>query len=117
MIESISTHKKPFEALSLCTHVCGRLFLPTSQKETDEFTSILARNHIANPRAWIRISDAGKKGIWRDIENKAKLNFTNWSSGEPASNQDYQYAYMYPTGKWIARGESTKFPTIICELR
>lgn len=117
VIESLSTHKKPSEALVLCTHVCGRLFLPTSQKETDEVTSILARNHIANPRAWIRISDAGKKGIWRDIENKAKLNFTNWNSGEPASNQDYQYAYIYTNGKWTARGESTKFPTIICELR
>ena len=64
----------------------------------------------------MRMSDAGKKGIWSDMENKAKLNFTYWNRGEPASNQDYQYPYMTTTGKWLARSESTKLPTI-CELR
>ena len=118
VIESLTYSKKLSETLFLCTSICGRMLLPISQKENDEVFSILGRIGVSSLYAWIRISDVGKEGIWRDIENDAMVNFTNWHSGHPSSSKsNYDYASMDSVGKWYAHTEENyKRTTIICEL-
>lgn len=118
MIESLSKAKKFSETLFLCTSICGRTLLPISQKENDEVFSILGRIGVSSLYAWLRISDVGTEGIWRDIENDALVNFTNWYTGHPSgSKSNYDYASMNTYGKWYAHPEeSYTRSTIICEL-
>ena len=108
--------KNYFDTLFLCTSVCGRMFLPSSQKENDEIVSILGRNNMLNS-FWIRFSDAGREGSWRDIENNAIVNYTNWNSGQPSSSKStYDYTYMYQSsGKWRSTSDQS-FSAVICEL-
>ena len=112
----------------LCAGICGRMFLPSSQKENDEVSSILRRNGVIKS-AWIRISDVDNKGIWRDIENNASVIFTNWASGHPNTSlfQDpRELANINPNSEWYSMlsftrdyrndKHSTKLNSIICEL-
>ena len=116
VIESPSG-KKHSESLFLCASICGRMLLPVSEKENDEVFSMLGTNGVTSFHAFIRISDAGKEGVWRDVEHKAFVNYTNWSSGKPSSSQSsYDYASLNSNGKWYAHSESDTRRTIICEL-
>ena len=117
VIES-STTKKFSETLFLCGSICGRMFLPTSKKENDEVYSILGRNGVSSKSAWLRVSDEGKENIWRDVESKVLVNFTNWNSGQPngASDSDEDYVTISTDGKWWDSKPSSTQKTIICEL-
>ena len=116
VIES-STGKKYSETLFLCTTICGRMFLPTSKKENDDVYSILGRIGVSSKSAWLRISDEGKEGSWRDVENNTLVNFTNWYSGQPNGKRDSNedYAKLDTDGKWWDTTPTTS-STIVCEL-
>ena len=120
VIES-SEGKKFTETLFLCSSICGRMFLPTSKKENDEIFSILGENNVKSTirSAWIRISDEGTEGTWKDAENKMLVNFTNWASGQPNGKADSteDYGMMITDGKWADTVPSTIRYLIICELR
>ena len=116
VIECPSSQKTFSQSIFLCSSLCGRMFLPSSQKENDEIVSILGRNNMLNS-FWIRFSDAGREGSWRDIENNAIVNYTNWNSGQPSSSKStYDYTYMYQSsGKWRSTSDQS-FSAVICEL-
>ena len=116
VIECPSNTKNFSQSIFLCSSLCGRMFLPSSQKENDEIVSILGRNNMPN-NFWIRFSDAGREGSWRDIENNAVVNYTNWNSGQPSSSKStYDYTYMYQSsGKWWSTSDQS-FSAVICEL-
>ena len=90
------------------------MFLPSSQKENDEVWSILERKGLLGyEAAWIRISNSDNTGSWRDIENNALVNLTNWANKEPKSY--HSRAYTASDRKWYSSyGDSRK--NIICEL-
>ena len=91
------------------------MFLPSSQKENDEVSSILRRNGVSGA-AWIRISDVYKEGVWIDIENNAPVNFTNWASDQPNTRYNYDFAYISSNREWYAHERDAQFRNIICEL-
>ena len=117
LVIELSTGKNYYDTLFFCMRFCGRMFLPTSQKENDELFSIWGRRGVSSKEAWIRISDEGKENIWRDVGNKALVNFTNWNSGQPngAHDTDEDYVRISNGGKWWDSTSSPK-STVVCEL-
>ena len=100
------------DALFLCRKICGRMVLPNSQEESDELSSV-AKRYIK--KFWIRFSDADKEGDWRDFDNNAAVNFSNWESSQPNEGTSGNFAYMYLTGELYDVNWNNSY-NVVCEL-
>ena len=49
---------------------------------------------------WIRLSDEGTDGIWKDPDDKENLTFTNWREHRPIHYSSKSHAVMLYGGKW-----------------
>ena len=115
VIECPSSSKTFTQSIFLCSSLCGRMLLPSSKSENDEVFSILGRNNVKS-NFWIRFSDAGKEESWRDIENNAVVNFTNWKSNQPSASKDFDYAtFDLSLGKWYSNPDTSR-SVVVCEL-
>ena len=109
-----SVNKNFLDSLFFCRKICGRMVLPSNQKESDELNSIAKR---FRKYFWIRYSDVEREGHWRDFDNDAIVNFRNWGSGQPRNyNSDYDFAVMYGSdGKLYDVTRSDTY-NVVCEL-
>ena len=105
------------QAKSICESICGALYFPSNLTENQEVNAIIKKSEIDNT-IWIRISDNGSEGIWKDPDNKEILTFTYWDSNQPNNNNGEQHwGMMRMNGKWNDESDSFKLYFIACELK
>ena len=112
---NISCH----DAKSLCDHICGRLYFPSSLSEITEIQKYENQNN--DPwKIWIRIQYIKRYWFWKDSDNVQNLTILNWGVEEPkleATNSGQANALMASDGKWYtSRGSYRNATHVICEL-
>ena len=76
------------KAKSVCEHICGRLYFPSTLNEIDEIESVLNRCRV-NRRCrddigdiWLRLTYNETVGTWYDPDNKENLTFLNFNDND-----------------------------------
>ena len=90
-----------YQAKRICSALCGRIFLPSTNEENDEAATFISSR--ANP-VWLRASDSLEEGHWKDLETLEDLKFTKWYTGEPndadTKHGGEDYAVLRGNGWW-----------------
>ena len=106
------------DAKSICEHICGNIYFPSSLEENDETETALDDGYVStffSDPVWIRIVYDKTVGNWTDPDNIEKLTFDNFGYGEDATYRGHVIMRGY--GRW-----DTKFGThslseyALCEL-
>ena len=117
------------QAKSVCEHICGRLYLPSTLKENNEVESVLHSCRV-NRRCgsdveniWLRMTYNETVGTWYDPDNKEDLTFLNFHNGdrirECSRNMEHHAVMNYKDdGKWFSKvGIKSKYTSyVLCEL-
>ena len=101
--------------------MCGDLYFPSTLKDDLEIYSLFGQHWDETGNIigwhWIRISDEGTEGIWKDPENKENLTFTNWAEGSPKNISMNDHAVINYHGKWVnTYGPACVASEVLCEL-
>lgn len=106
------------EAQSICKNICGKIYFPSTLAENNAVNEIARKNGAVGTDIWLRLSDAETEGIWKDVENREKLTFTNWEEGQPNNHGgDQHYAcFQQITGTWGDLSDHQARRHVICEL-
>ena len=110
-------HNKTFDdAKRVCKNICGRLYLPLSQKENYEIESALRDKDgwCWIDYLWLRIIYDEATGEWKDLDNDENLSFTKFRPSQTNQN----HAVLTCFGEWIYESKTydTKSSYVLCEL-
>jgi hypothetical protein len=99
------TKKMPWKnAKKMAEDLGGYLVCITSQEEQEVISNLITINSKVQP-TWIGLTDEEKEGEFRWV-NGEKLNYTNWSSGNPnngddkGAKQNYVWLGFFDSSTW-----------------
>ena len=104
------------QAYNTCKSICGSLYFPSARIENKEVGALI-KKHVGWSSIWLRISDEEREGHWKDPDNKERLTFTNWGSGQPDNNGGKEHwGYMNSDGYWWDTSDTRTHSHFVCEL-
>ena len=111
------TDKTFHEAESLCKNICGIIYFPSSLAENNKVFDIAGKGGSQDQDIWLRLTDEGAEGIWKDPENRDYLSFMNWQKEQPNNSGGQHHAcFIGSSGQWNDAADSNKKRHVICEL-